>query len=196
MHRHCVHDTHPENACLPACMAIWAPALLQHHRHCCAEPEIHCTSCMNCKAFPETFLMTAIHFAPPFRISRLLHSPGAPSTQWIRLACWCELYIVDVGLPFPFLPFPWTDMELVVCRGVPVQEWSRLQVLVAYWGIGLWLGRVMPQNKKGHIIGHIKVGDRQLLLTHAQTVVCGTQCMNMPFLDHPQLRLLFSNTCF
>ncbi|KAK9822768.1 hypothetical protein WJX74_006847 [Apatococcus lobatus] len=41
-------------------------------------------------------------------------------------------------------------------RGVPVQEWSRLQVLVAYWGMGLWLGKVMPQNKKGHIIGHIK----------------------------------------
>ncbi|KAK9862133.1 hypothetical protein WJX84_005815 [Apatococcus fuscideae] len=41
-------------------------------------------------------------------------------------------------------------------RGIPVQEWTRLQILVAYWGIGLWLGKVMPQNKKGHIIGHIK----------------------------------------
>lgn len=41
-------------------------------------------------------------------------------------------------------------------RGVPVLEYSRRQSLIAYWGIGLYWGKAVPQNKKGHLIGHIK----------------------------------------
>lgn len=44
-----------------------------------------------------------------------------------------------------------------IIRGFPVQRYSRLQTMVAYWGLGLYLGKAVPQNKKGHLIGHIKV---------------------------------------
>ncbi|WIA14323.1 hypothetical protein OEZ85_002853 [Tetradesmus obliquus] len=41
-------------------------------------------------------------------------------------------------------------------KGLPVQHWSREQVMVAYWGIGVHLGVAIPQNQKGHLIGHVK----------------------------------------
>ena len=44
-----------------------------------------------------------------------------------------------------------------VCRGVPVDRYSREETMVAYWGIGMHLGRANAQNRKGHLIGHIKV---------------------------------------
>ena len=42
-------------------------------------------------------------------------------------------------------------------RGVPVDRYSREETMVAYWGIGLYLGRANAQNRKAHLIGHIKV---------------------------------------
>ena len=42
-------------------------------------------------------------------------------------------------------------------RGLPVQRWSRLQTIVAYHGIGLHMGRARSQNKKAHMVGHVKV---------------------------------------
>ncbi|KIZ03879.1 hypothetical protein MNEG_4075 [Monoraphidium neglectum] len=41
-------------------------------------------------------------------------------------------------------------------RGVPVHRWTRVQSLVAYWGIGLYWGKTQPQNQKSHLIGHVK----------------------------------------
>lgn len=41
-------------------------------------------------------------------------------------------------------------------RGVPVWRYSREQQLAAYWVLGLHWGRAVPQNGKGHLIGHIK----------------------------------------
>lgn len=43
-------------------------------------------------------------------------------------------------------------------RGVPVWRYTRRESLAAYWGIGLYWGKAQPNNKKGHLIGHIKVG--------------------------------------
>lgn len=42
--------------------------------------------------------------------------------------------------------------------GVPVDRWGRKETVLAYWGIGLYWGRAVSNNKKGHLIGHIKVG--------------------------------------
>jgi hypothetical protein len=42
--------------------------------------------------------------------------------------------------------------------GVPVQRWPRRDTVLAYWGVGLYWGRAVSNNKKGHLIGHIKVG--------------------------------------
>jgi hypothetical protein len=29
--------------------------------------------------------------------------------------------------------------------------------MCAYWGLGLHLGVAIPQNQKGHLVGHVKV---------------------------------------
>jgi hypothetical protein len=39
---------------------------------------------------------------------------------------------------------------VILCFALP-------QVMCAYWGIGLHLGVAIPQNQKGHLIGHVKV---------------------------------------
>ncbi len=43
-------------------------------------------------------------------------------------------------------------------RGVPVDRWTRQQTMAAYWLMGTYWGKAQSQNKKGHLIGHIKVG--------------------------------------
>ena len=44
----------------------------------------------------------------------------------------------------------------VLIRGVPVAEYSRAQSALAFWGIGLHLGRPISQNGQGHLLGHVK----------------------------------------
>lgn len=41
-------------------------------------------------------------------------------------------------------------------RGLPVARWSMRQAATAYFGIGVHLGPVRPQNARGHILGHVK----------------------------------------
>jgi hypothetical protein len=41
-------------------------------------------------------------------------------------------------------------------RGFPVDRYSRKETIVGYWGIGLYVGKAASNNKKGHLIGHIK----------------------------------------
>eukprot|EP00884_Botryococcus_braunii_P012120 jgi/Botrbrau1/20909/Bobra.0135s0040.1 len=41
-------------------------------------------------------------------------------------------------------------------RGLPVDRWTRRQVVIAYWGMALYWGNVLSQNAKGHIVGHVK----------------------------------------
>lgn len=49
-------------------------------------------------------------------------------------------------------------LTLSAYRGVPVQRYTRQQSVIAYWGMGLYWGRALSQNKKGHLLGHVKVG--------------------------------------
>jgi hypothetical protein len=44
----------------------------------------------------------------------------------------------------------------VLIRGVPVADYSRAQSALAFWGIGLHLGRPVSQNAEGHLLGHVK----------------------------------------
>lgn len=44
----------------------------------------------------------------------------------------------------------------VLIRGVPIHRYSRLQSVIAYFGIGNHIGRVVSQNGKGHLVGHVK----------------------------------------
>jgi hypothetical protein len=43
-------------------------------------------------------------------------------------------------------------------RGIPVERYTPLQSALAYWGIGTYWGNAVRQNKKGHLLGHVKVG--------------------------------------
>lgn len=40
--------------------------------------------------------------------------------------------------------------------GIPVEVWPHEVVVAAYWLIGLHWGRAVANNRKGHLIGHIK----------------------------------------
>ena len=41
-------------------------------------------------------------------------------------------------------------------KGLPVFELAREEVIILYWGIGLYFGDAVPQNAKGHLLGHVK----------------------------------------
>jgi len=44
----------------------------------------------------------------------------------------------------------------VLIRGLPVDEMTRAQSAIAFWGIGTHLGRAVSQNGQGHLLGHVK----------------------------------------
>ncbi|MBH5396266.1 TauD/TfdA family dioxygenase [Bradyrhizobium sp. CNPSo 4010] len=46
-------------------------------------------------------------------------------------------------------------LGFVLVRGLPIDRYSREQVAAIYLGIGLHLGKPVPQNGKGHLLGHI-----------------------------------------
>lgn len=42
-----------------------------------------------------------------------------------------------------------------VVRGLPVAAWDRLDLAIAYWGIGRHLGRALSNNPEGDLLGHV-----------------------------------------
>lgn len=45
---------------------------------------------------------------------------------------------------------------MVMIQGFPIDELTREEALIAYMGIGSYLGEKMAQNKHGHVLGHVK----------------------------------------
>jgi hypothetical protein len=45
---------------------------------------------------------------------------------------------------------------IVMLQGFPVEQLSREDQAIGYLGIGAYLGCTMPQNKQGHVLGHVK----------------------------------------
>ena len=43
----------------------------------------------------------------------------------------------------------------VLIRGLPRDRWDNDDLSLAYWGLGLHLGRPWPQNAKGHLLGDV-----------------------------------------
>lgn len=43
----------------------------------------------------------------------------------------------------------------VLIRGLPRERWTNDQMSLAYWGIGMHLGKPWPQNAKGHLLGDV-----------------------------------------
>lgn len=44
---------------------------------------------------------------------------------------------------------------LALIRGVPADQYTRLQTAIAFWCIGLFVGDPVSQNAKGHLLGHV-----------------------------------------
>jgi hypothetical protein len=44
----------------------------------------------------------------------------------------------------------------VLLRGLPVEQWGQCLSALAFLGLGLHLGRLRPQNRHGHLLGHVK----------------------------------------
>lgn len=48
-------------------------------------------------------------------------------------------------------------LGLVLLRGLPIYDrFSEQQAAIIYWGLGCHLGQLVPQNRKGDLIGHIR----------------------------------------
>jgi hypothetical protein len=45
---------------------------------------------------------------------------------------------------------------IVMLKGFPIERFSREETVVAYLGLGCYLGHMMVQNKFGHVLGHVK----------------------------------------
>src|SRR5438309_5733271 len=44
----------------------------------------------------------------------------------------------------------------VLLRGLPVDRWGERLSAIAFLGLGLHWGSLRPQNKEGHLLGHVK----------------------------------------
>ena len=43
----------------------------------------------------------------------------------------------------------------ILLRGLPVDNYSRDEIALLYWGIGLYFGYPVSQNGRGHLLGHV-----------------------------------------
>lgn len=41
-------------------------------------------------------------------------------------------------------------------RGLPAERYTPRELALIFWGIGTYLGRAVPQNDRGHLLGHIR----------------------------------------
>ena len=51
-----------------------------------------------------------------------------------------------------------------IIKGLRVDQYTAAESAIVYWGLGTYWGKIVPQNKKAHLIGHVRV---QLLSMHA-----------------------------
>lgn len=43
-----------------------------------------------------------------------------------------------------------------IIKGLPVHRYTAAESTTVYWGLGTYWGKVVPQNKKAHLIGHVR----------------------------------------
>lgn len=66
--------------------------------------------------------------------------------------------------PLPALGSALTEIQnqvvngrgFVLIKGLPVERYGIDEAALAYWGIGTYFGEAVPQNAKGHLLGHVK----------------------------------------
>ena len=53
------------------------------------------------------------------------------------------------------------DLGLYVLRGLPVEDYTKDELRLIYWGVGLYLGTAVSQSSKGDFLGDVRnVGDK------------------------------------
>ena len=64
-----------------------------------------------------------------------------------------------------------------IIKGLPVDRYTAAESTTVYWGLGTYWGKIVPQNKKAHLIGHVRVCLlclRLLMLRLNQALACGS----------------------
>jgi TfdA family taurine catabolism dioxygenase TauD len=61
-----------------------------------------------------------------------------------------------------------TGPGMHLLRGLPVSRWGALETARALWGIGTYLGRAIPQNARGDLIGHVRDEGKELSDPHVR----------------------------
>ena len=100
-----------------------------------------------------------IHWITPAEVAEV-----EAATRTVRRAGLPPARITPAAFPLPTLgPFLRKVLAellrgrgFILLRGLPVARWSRDEQVIAYVGIGSWLGRFRSQNAKGHLLGHVK----------------------------------------
>jgi hypothetical protein len=77
----------------------------------------------------------------------------------VRLKEFRDLAAGDVGPPRLFDEIREAVLHgrgFILLRGIDPTEFSIEDAARLFWGLGLGLGRLLPQNAKGHMLGHVK----------------------------------------
>ena len=61
-----------------------------------------------------------------------------------------------------------TGRGMYLLRDLPVARWGALETARALWGIGTYLGRAIPQNARGDLVGHVRDEGKELSDPHAR----------------------------
>jgi hypothetical protein len=61
-----------------------------------------------------------------------------------------------------------TGRGMYLLRGLPVERWGVRETARAMWGIGTYLGRAIPQNARGELVGHVRDEGKELTDPHAR----------------------------
>jgi Taurine catabolism dioxygenase TauD, TfdA family len=61
-----------------------------------------------------------------------------------------------------------TGRGMYLLRGLPVSRWGALETARALWGIGTHVGRAIPQNARGDLVGHVRDEGKELTDPHAR----------------------------
>jgi hypothetical protein len=57
---------------------------------------------------------------------------------------------------------------MYLLRGLPVERWGARETARVLWGIGTHLGRAIPQNARGDLVGHVRDEGKELSDPHAR----------------------------
>ena len=64
------------------------------------------------------------------------------------------------------------DIQSIRCRGLPVEKYTRQQIVIIYWAFGLYWGNVRSQNSKWVLSPWLRSPSRALLLLWKAIYIC------------------------